>query len=383
MNEFFSGGGNENSVESAGNNDANLNLAAEAEPTENVRPEINLTAKNNIYREIAKNALKNWNGLSENDALEAVAGKSVEELEQQVYAGDSIKAAVGGIFHALERRGVKFGDEEQGSLLENILNGSKDDNHSIIRDLKDGLKPMARLSEIDPTSENSLENFTLDVLEGIHTDWIKHNSNKFFDEKRVDKMYQFMPLELIGFKEAKADNLFLAPILEAAGFKVDDERLEKAYEARQQKFFEENDLFARGKLESSRTLQKMFRMNFENEEVPEELKKIDETLTDWEFWRDRGPSKIARQIHDKNIDTFYKREGFESNWPSVLRGYSDRKGQYYEDLKIDTLFDGWPAERLNIHSANEFVKNGISLEKVLKKLPRNIIEEFLSKEGEA
>lgn len=362
MNEFFSGGGNENSVESAGDNDANLNLAAEAEPTESVRPETNLTAEYDMYRRIAKNVLYNLNGLS---------------------AGSPIKAAVGGIFHALERRGVKFGDEEQDSLFENILNGSKAANHSIIRDLKDELKPMARLSEIDPTSENSLENFTLDVLESVHTDWIKNNSKKFFDEKRVDKMYQFMPLELIGFKEAKADILFLAPILEAAGFKVDDKRLEKAYEARQQKFFEENDLFTRGKLESSTTLQKMFRMNFENEEVPEELKKIDETLTDWEFWRDHGPSRIARQIRDKNIDAFYKREGFRSNWPTVLRDYSKREGTYYENLTIGTLFDGWPAERLDIPSANEFVKNGISLEKVLKKLPRNVVERLLSEEGEA
>ena len=64
------------------------------------------------------------------------------------------------------------------------------------------------------------EIFTLDVLSDVHDDWIKHNLNKLNDPKRVNKHYQFIPLELIGVEEARADLLFVNSIFEAANMKI-------------------------------------------------------------------------------------------------------------------------------------------------------------------
>ena len=63
----------------------------------------------------------------------------------------------------------------------------------------------------------------IDVLSDVHNQWVKDNEKKFFDPKRENKMYQFMPLSLIGFEEAKSDLLFVEPILKACGYKEDFE----------------------------------------------------------------------------------------------------------------------------------------------------------------
>lgn len=51
-----------------------------------------------------------------------------------------------------------------------------------------------------------------------------------------------MPLELIGFKEAKIDLLFLSPILDAGGVIYNLEELEQAYNAAVIKFFKERGI---------------------------------------------------------------------------------------------------------------------------------------------
>ncbi len=60
------------------------------------------TADNNVYKEIAKDALKNWNGLSEEEASKRVSEKSVDELESEVGTKSSIRSAATGIYWALK-----------------------------------------------------------------------------------------------------------------------------------------------------------------------------------------------------------------------------------------------------------------------------------------
>lgn len=49
-----------------------------------------------VYKQIAKDALMSWNGLSEEEATKKVQESSNEELESQVYAQGSIDAAIKG-----------------------------------------------------------------------------------------------------------------------------------------------------------------------------------------------------------------------------------------------------------------------------------------------
>ena len=286
-----------------------------------------LTAENNVYREIAKNALKNWNGLSDEEASEKVAGVSVEELESQVYAEDSIKAAVDGISKVLNKKGkisVKMGengflrrtDEKivaewngQEELLDSILTGDKQDVS--FTKLGNQIRHMfeARHDIEDGYFE---EDFILDVLDNIHTDWIEHNSKKFFDEKRAGKQYQFMPLDLIGFKEAMADNIFLEPILKAADMNIpDDVILEQAYNDKRNKFSrswhleeavfkdgaEPNDDWFSSK---SNLAQTMFSSNFPQHNVPENLQGIYDALED-----ETTATRVIEQVGQKSEDMFF------------------------------------------------------------------------------
>lgn len=193
------------------------------------QPEKNLTANNNVYREIAKNALKNWNGLSDEEASERVSDASVEELEGQVYAGDSINAAISGIGNALQARGVDWKSGE--ALKDSVLEGEKDD------------ATFSRLSECLERVDDK-EDFVIDVLSDIHKNWSETNLKKYSDEKRRNKQYQFLPLELIGNKEARADLLFLEPILNAGNFGSEhfQEQLDQRYTERQNEFLERNNL---------------------------------------------------------------------------------------------------------------------------------------------
>ena len=49
------------------------------------------------YQNIAKAALMNWNGLTEEEAQKRIESESVRELESQVYALSSVTHAVSGI----------------------------------------------------------------------------------------------------------------------------------------------------------------------------------------------------------------------------------------------------------------------------------------------
>ena len=198
-------------------------------------PETGLNSDNNVYREIAKNALMNWNGLSEKEASEKASKESVDELEGQVYAKGSITAAIDGIDQALEyfdKDGLD--DELKTALAEGVINGEKND-----KCFKQLAEKLDVLKKWDHEGGVNSALFTLKALETIHDKWIEDNKAKFFDPKRVEKMYQFMPLQLIGSKEAKADLLFLEPILEAGGIEVNEELLDYGYNFQQKQFLHE------------------------------------------------------------------------------------------------------------------------------------------------
>lgn len=74
----------------------------------------------------------------------------------------------------------------------------------------------------------------MDTLFAVHDGWVRDNIKKF---NAREKKHQHMPSELIGWKEVKADLLFVRPIFEAAGLDVNEEELEQLYNGRVKDFF--------------------------------------------------------------------------------------------------------------------------------------------------
>ena len=163
------------------------------------------------YKRIAKDALVNWNGLTEAEAMIIANIQPVEDLEKSVGALGSVTHAVEGI-----AREISLTEEEQKEFLDAVINGPVDSPiFEIVSKQAEGFTPEQELS----------------VLEAIHDEWVIDNSNDKTFEKKVNKgqLRQYAPLELIGWNEAKSDLLFLNPILESIGVKIEEKTLSESY----------------------------------------------------------------------------------------------------------------------------------------------------------
>ena len=168
------------------------------------------------YQKIAKDALMNWNGLSEEEANNKIMTESVEQLEGQVYAMGSVGYAVSGI-----SQNLGLTEEERNEFYNAVINGPA--NAPIFASIS------AKAGQIE--DPNQLE---LSVLSTIHDGWVVDNSSDKTYQKKVDRgqLRQYAPLELIGWNEAKSDLLFLGPVLESINVPLNEEQLEKAYHDR-------------------------------------------------------------------------------------------------------------------------------------------------------
>ena len=175
----------------------------EAEESMNVTP----------YQKIAKDALMNWNGLSEEEANNKIKTESVEQLEGQVYAMGSVGHAVTGIAQNLGLTEV-----ERNEFYNAVINGPV--NAPIFASVS------AKAAQVEDPNQ-----LTLSVLSTIHDGWVVDNSSDKTYQKKVDRgqLRQYAPLELIGWNEAKSDLLFLGPVLNSINVPLNEEQLEKAY----------------------------------------------------------------------------------------------------------------------------------------------------------
>lgn len=199
-----------------------------------------------VYKQIARDALMSWNGLSEEEAIKKVQESSNEELEQQVYAEGSIDYAIKG-FQKYSQEYLKnkhgYGepitDHDVELFKEVVMTGNY--RYGSVQDFYDIMRNKMGIN----LDTSNAENMVLSVLSTIHDGWVKDNQKKFFAR---DKKYQHMPIELIGWKEAKSDLLFLKPMLEEMHimefypYLSTEEDLETAYNKRVQAFLEENGI---------------------------------------------------------------------------------------------------------------------------------------------
>lgn len=176
------------------------------------------------YNQVAKEALMNWNGLSEEEALKIITNSAFEQIEGQVWAKGSIDYAIEGISEALV-----LTDSDKEKLTEAVYHGKNEKSGNILKYIK---------PEIERIGENP-NKIIMDTLFKVHDGWVKDNAKKFMAR---DKKHQHMPSELIGWKEVKADLLFVKPIFEAAGIEVNEQELEAEYNKRVKEFFLNNKI---------------------------------------------------------------------------------------------------------------------------------------------
>lgn len=76
----------------------------------------------------------------------------------------------------------------------------------------------------------NINDLTFDLIESVHDDWCKQNAGIFFTKKADrQQQYQYLPIELIGFNEAKSDLLFIEPILNSFTSSADVQNVQEKY----------------------------------------------------------------------------------------------------------------------------------------------------------
>jgi len=176
------------------------------------------------YQNIAKKALINWNGLKEEEAIEKITNETVEQLESQVYAMNSVKYAVIGI-----GKEIGLTEEEITNFFTVVVNGPENSElFNLVASKISGINEQQKLN----------------ILSVIHDGWVVSNSSEKTFNKKVDRkqLRQYAPLELIGWNEVKSDLLFLEPILSSVGVSVNEEILQKVYHERVAGYLENQNI---------------------------------------------------------------------------------------------------------------------------------------------
>ncbi len=176
------------------------------------------------YREVAKAALINWNGLSEEDATKIASTESVENLEGQVWAMSSVKSAAQRLGYDL-----LLNDEEAKEFENAVINGPEN-------------APIFEVASKRAEQVALKETLALRSLSHIHDNWVRDNSSEKAFEKKKDReqLRQYLPLELIGFNEVKSDLLFLNPVLNSVGLSIDENKLQEVYNGMVEDYLRKN-----------------------------------------------------------------------------------------------------------------------------------------------
>lgn len=186
-------------------------------------------------------ALMAWNGMESADAEKTVMDNDYSTLNKTTYAGDSVLAAKEGIEKHLLKGSATIDMDKltaEGLLDREYFYGIGD-------------KIVSNFG-----SEEELCDSIVKILEEIHDKWVATNAKKHDrDAAKNDKrLFQHLPTALIGIDELSKDLMFLAPILEDAGYNVGQmtegpwgafipsKEIEAAYQRYVAKYKEENGI---------------------------------------------------------------------------------------------------------------------------------------------
>lgn len=184
------------------------------------------------YYQVAREALIKWNGLTEEQADKMIEDSSFEEIEAQVGAQGSMNYAVNAIGENLgltDEEIAKFADEVFG----------RTDSTEMMEQLHQKLKEKSG-NVYRASKENYMPQLVANTMEAVHDGWVKDNAKLFFT-KKADRgqQYQYLPLELIGWDEAKSDLLFIKPIIHAIGGYADEAEIKEVCNKRTIRYFRE------------------------------------------------------------------------------------------------------------------------------------------------
>ncbi len=164
------------------------------------------------------------------EAREAVSTLTNEQLESERYATGSVESGLKGMMEYLQEKGVDTSDINLDELHADVF-GPEEPTAEVPQ--TGALKMLGEKIK----SLESPEALVVGTLASIHDGWTRGAAKKFFDR---EKKHQHMPLELIGWKEASADLLFLKPILEGAGVDLTEDQIQFSYYERVADFQEKN-----------------------------------------------------------------------------------------------------------------------------------------------
>lgn len=178
------------------------------------------------YFKVAEAALINWNGMSPENARGACESWSWEKLEGECWASGSVASAAKSI-------GKYFGlnEQEQGAFVQEVL--GKTDATPLLDGIADKVNAIMQNPELANVGMHTMSNVVLDTIDDVHSQWMKDNAGQFFGKKEArGQQYQYLPTEMIGWREAKADLLFIEPICQSINVPVDQGLLQSMYEGR-------------------------------------------------------------------------------------------------------------------------------------------------------
>ena len=189
-----------------------------------------ILSKEEIRRKLKSNFIL---GLTEEQADKIIEESSFEEIEGQIGARNSITNAVKSIGKSLELPDVRV-----EGLLDEVLGKNLGKEYSIHpnrvwRGIIGWRDAIEHLPDIKPTREirDKQAGLFLDAMIAVHDGWVQDNAGQFFGKKADQrKQYQYLPIELIGWKEAKSDLLFIKPIVEFLGGVCIEEDIKSLWE---------------------------------------------------------------------------------------------------------------------------------------------------------
>ncbi len=284
-----------------------------------------LLRKEAPYYKIAEFALKNWNGMNDEEIEKFMEESKLDKdiIEPKVGAKKSVLTAANSF-----AKSFGLNEEESKWFLDEVFGETEDRDMSMIMDKKIDRKKSGLYVEDKKMSE-----IIINAVEDVHNAWVSNEDNqKVFSGKKKEREqeYQYLPTELIGWNEVKSDLAFIIPINESINGYVDDKELKEEYNNRTISFFEKNkdsiknyddlvDFIADGKIEYSDNWNDEIKEAFENKDfVKERIKKqliekgfgADKELMD--KLRERGlfeaqevereNSKISESVEDVSID---------------------------------------------------------------------------------
>lgn len=199
------------------------------------------------YRQAAYTALVKWNGIPEEEALKQVENDTFEALDEATWgASNSMLSAIDGIAKELGLTEREIEEYKIAAL-------GKD---SVTKNMKD-LDIYSTIAAILETVDNK-EKMVVRILSTIHDGWVTKEASKFNKPGREGKRYQHLPLECLGFDEAKSDLVFLEPLLRSSNVNLDMKKLEEEYCAAVNKFMQDNGLVKEdGTLNKGKLAEKM------------------------------------------------------------------------------------------------------------------------------